>query len=172
MIKSLKDKLWKDFGLNELFTITSTSSGIDKCRLINIGGKIPYITRTDKNNGYELFVGQQTAKYQSDIGNVITIGLDTQTVFYQPTNFYTGQNIQILQSMHINKYTALFIIPMIKILMQKFNWGGNGATLSRLKRSRIMLPTNSKGEPDYVYMENYMKHLEQKKLLEYLNYIK
>ncbi len=54
--------------------------------------------------------------------------------------------------------------------MQKFNWGGNGATLTRLKRSRIMLPVNSKGEPDYKYMKDYMRYLEQKKILQYIDY--
>ena len=52
--------------------------------------------------------------------------------------------------------------------MKKFNWGGNGATLTRLKRSKIVLPANQKGEPDYHYMENYIKKLEHKKLLKYL----
>ena len=162
MVISLERKHWKDFCLDNLFKISSTLSGIDKCRLINLEGKFPYITRTDKNNGYELFVGNQNVNDQKDVSNVITIGLDTQTVFYQPASFYTGQNIQILQSEHINKHTALFIIPMIKILMKKFNWGGNGATLTRLKRSRILLPVNSKGEPDYEFMEEYVKEREEK----------
>lgn len=172
MIESLNKKEWEDFCLNDLFKITSTSSGIDKCRLINIEGNMPYITRTDKNNGYELYVGIQDAKYKVDGGNVITIGLDTQTVFYQQHLFYTGQNIQILQSSHLNKYTALFIIPMIKILMQKFNWGGNGATLTRLRRSRILLPIVKKGEPDYKFMEEYIKEREAKLKNQYKDYIK
>jgi hypothetical protein len=172
MVKNLSKKKWLDFYLTDLFQITSTSSSIDKCKLKNINGKIPYITRTDKNNGYELFVEQQNSKYKFDIGNVITIGLDTQTIFYQPAFFYTGQNIQILQSQHINKYTALFIIPIIKILMKKFNWGGNGATLTRLKRSRILLPVNSKGEPDYEFMEEYIKEREKKFKQQYKEYIK
>ncbi len=172
MTKSLKAKNWEDFCLDDLFKITSTSSGIDKCRLINLEGDMPYITRTDKNNGYELYVGTQDSKYKVDCGNVITIGLDTQTVFYQQHSFYTGQNIQILQSPHINKYTALFMIPMIKILMQKFNWGGNGATLTRLRRSRILLPVVKKGEPDYKFMEEYIKEREAKLKNQYKAFIK
>lgn len=172
MTKSLKAKNWEDFCLDDLFKITSTSSGIDKCRLINLEGDMPYITRTDKNNGYELYVGTQDSKYKVDCGNVITIGLDTQTVFYQQHSFYTGQNIQILKSPHINKYTALFMIPMIKILMQKFNWGGNGATLTRLRRSRILLPVVKKGEPDYKFMEEYIKEREAKLKNQYKEHVK
>lgn len=172
MIESLNKRKWEDFCLDDLFQITSTSSGIDKCRLVNLDGEIPYITRTDKSNGYELYVGNQISKYKMDYGNVITIGLDTQTVFYQQHSFYTGQNIQILQSEHINKYTALFMIPMIKILMKKFNWGGNGATLTRLRRSRILLPIVKKGEPDYKFMEDYIKEREDKLKKQYKEHVK
>ena len=85
---------WKSFILSEIFNISSTNSGIDKNKIknINIEGNNPYITRTDKNNGIDEFITEQD--YELNDGNVITIGLDTQTVFYQPHSFYTGQNIQ------------------------------------------------------------------------------
>ena len=54
--------------------------------------------------------------------------------------------------------------------MTKFNWGGNGATLTRLKKTKIMLPKNKQGNPDFVYMENYIKSLETKKLKQYIKY--
>ena len=38
------------------------------------------------------------------------------------------------------KYNALFMIQALRNLMTKFNWGGNGATLTRLKRGKILLP--------------------------------
>lgn len=162
---------WKEFVIGEIFNIYSTSSGIDKNKLTGKTGLLPYITRTDRNNGYDTFIGEQP-KYSADKGNVITIGLDTQTVFYQKTAFYTGQNIQILEFDELNKYNAKFIIALLKKQMTKFNWGGNGATLTRLKKTKIMLPKNDQGNPDFVYMENYMKALETEKLKQYLHYKK
>lgn len=38
-----------------------------------------------------MFVTEQSLRYKVDEGNVITIGLDTQTVFYQPTSFIQGR---------------------------------------------------------------------------------
>ena len=105
-----------------------------------------------------------------DEGNVIIIGLDTQTAFYQPYQFYTGQNVQILSSQYLNKYNALFIIPLLKKQLQKLNWGGNGATLGRLERMKIMLPVNDAGNPDYEYMEQYIKNIMIKKYKAYLDY--
>lgn len=161
----LIDVEWKEFfigGSNGLFDITATKSGIDKNKLNVEEGEIPYITRTDMQNGINLFVtDKQNNRYKKDEGNVITIGLDTQTVFYQPKSFYTGQNIQILRNKHLNKYVAMFIIPSLKIQMDKFSWGGNGATLGRLNRTRLMLPIDSNGQPNWQFMEDYIKQ-EQK----------
>lgn len=160
----LSDREWKEFfigGSQGIFDITSTSSGIDKNKLTNIAEEkiIPYVTRSEAQNGINMFIGKaQNPKYQINKGNVITIGLDTQTVFYQPHNFFTGQNIQVLNNEKLNQFNALFIIPLLKIQMEKFNWGGNGATLSRLLRSKIMLPIIPTSEsPDWMFMEKYIK---------------
>lgn len=149
---------WQMFKLDEIFNISATKSSIDKKNLVNHTGAIPYITRTDKNNGIDCFVGEQP-KFLLDEGNVITIGLDTQTVFYQAVPFYTGQNIQVLRHPRLNRYIASFLITPIKNLMINLNWGGNGATLTRLRRSRIFLPTID-GEPAWDFMEKYMREKE------------
>ena len=170
----LTDVEWGEFfigGSNGLFDITSTKSGIDKNKLNNEVGFIPYITRTDMQNGINMFItDKQNNRYNIDEGNVITIGLDTQTVFYQPTAFYTGQNIQVLRNNNLNKYTAMFIIPSIKIQMQKFNWGGNGATLGRLNRTRLILPVNSQGQPNWQFMEDYIKQEQKQQAQKIIDY--
>lgn len=170
----LTDVEWGEFfigGSNGLFDITSTKSGIDKNKLNNEVGFIPYITRTDMQNGINMFItDKQNNRYNIDEGNVITIGLDTQTVFYQPTAFYTGQNIQVLRNKNLNKYTAMFIIPSIKIQMQKFNWGGNGATLGRLNRTRLVLPVDSQGQPNWQFMEDYIKQEQNQQAQKIIDY--
>ncbi len=162
---------WESFILSDVFDISSTNSGIDKNKLKNVDveGYIPYITRTDKNNGVDDFIMDQD--YELNDGNVITIGLDTQTVFYQPHSFYTGQNIQVLSNKHLNKYVGLYFVNLLKSLLEKFNWGGNGATLTRLKNSRILLPVNDVGVPDYDFMEEYMKNIEKEQIDKYKAYI-
>lgn len=166
----LTDIIWKPFVLNDIFTITATKSGIDHKKLNGIKGNIPYLTRTDKNNAWDSFIGEQP-DYNLNDGNVISVGLDTQTAFYQPIPFYTGQNIQVFYNKSLNKYVALFITPLLRKLMQKFNWGGNGATLGRLRRQKIMLPVNEKGLPDYAFMEEYMKSVEKSFLMQYKDYL-
>ena len=159
----LNDREWKVFVFGDLFTITSTSSSIDKKRLSGYSGEAPYITRSENDNGIDSFVGEQSC-YSMDDSNVITIGLDTQTVFYQSYPFYTGQNIQIVRHARLNKYNALFIIRVIKILVQKFSWGSYGATLTRLRRGKLYLPIDMDGTPDWAFMEAYMKQVEEELL--------
>jgi hypothetical protein len=166
----LKNKAWKEFFFGKEFDIIATQSGIDKINLNRKRGNIPYITRTENNNGFDCFICKQE-NYITDKPNVITIGLDTQTVFYQQTAFYTGQNIQILSNNFLNKYVALFLKPLMIKQMEKFNWGGNGATLTRLRRSKILLPINSEGQPDYAFMEEYMRDMERRKIEEYKAFI-
>jgi len=165
-----KQNVWSEFSLSSIFDISSTSSSIDKINLVKDSGNLPYITRTERNNGVDSFVCEQP-NYICDKGNCITIGLDTQTAFYQPSEFYTGQNIQILRNEHLNTHTANFILPLLRNLLTIFNWGSSGATLTRLRRSKIMLPAEG-NKPDWGYMENYAKSIMQQKLNEYLNYKK
>ena len=169
-MKTLKSVKWKDFPILEIFNIKATRSSIDKKNLSYIAGNVPYVTRTDRNNGIDLFVDNQP-EYQTDEKSVITIGLDTQTVFFQPHTFYTGQNIQVLSNRNLNLYVASFMIPLIKNQLKKFNWGGNGATLGRLKKLRIMLPVTPDGSPDYKFMEQYMQRIEKKLLKRYSRYL-
>lgn len=167
MSKKLKltDREWKEFVFGDVFDIQATSSGIDKKKLFGGVGNVPYLTRTDNNNGIDGFVELQEAS-SLDEGNVITIGLDTQTVFYQESSFYTGQNIQVVKHKKLNKYNALFIIRAIRILVQKFSWGSYGATLTRLRRGKLFLPILSDGAPDWEFMSNYMKQVEDELLSE------
>ncbi len=160
---------WQDFSLLDIFSLKATRSSIDKKNLTGIEGNVPYITRTDKNNGIDSFIGCQP-DYQTDKDGVITIGLDTQSVFYQQYEFYTGQNIQVLSNSNINLYVASYLIPLIKIQLKKFNWGGNGATLGRLKKLRIMLPVTPDGSPDFKFMEEYMREKDQKIIHRYIEY--
>lgn len=161
---NLKFDSWYEFTFNNIINIKSTSSGIDKIALNTEGPKIyPYVTRSEgKPNGIDCYVARQNKPL--DKGKQITLGLDTQTIFYQEKDFYTGQNIQILSYSKINKFNAMFLISVLrKTIKAKFSWGGNGATLSRLKAMKVALPAiqNSDGSysPDWDYMESYIKSL-------------
>ena len=173
---NVKDRPWKvfkAFGEDGLFQIKATSSGVDAIKLKDgLDKTIPYISRSANNNGIVDFIDDSNREFGIDERGNITIGLDTQTAFYQPHEFVTGQNIHIVSGDKTNRYTAQFLVVILRNQMNaKFNWGGNGATLGRLKRLKIMLPVNSSGQPDYEFMEQYVSEREHRMLEEYLRYI-
>ncbi|MCG1064164.1 restriction endonuclease subunit S [Staphylococcus epidermidis] len=153
----LSDREWKEFDLeDDIFQLSSSINSTDYSKLNKIGENIhPFVTRTQNNNGLTSFIPSQDKPLNTS--NVITIGLDTQTVFYQPKAFYTGQNVQIFRCNKFNKYIALFIKPLLIKQLENLNWGGNGATLGRLRKKKILLPINSNDQPDYDFMEQYIK---------------
>ena len=155
--KNLNEVQWFPFSLGntEIFNLYATKSGLDKNKLSHTSTeRFPYITRSELNNGVSMFVSRQLAPLNPK--NTISIGLDTQSVFYQPFSYYTGQNVQVLDFPELTLKTALFIIPLIKIQLTNLNWGGNGATLSRLRAKKIMLPAYDKDHPDWQFMSDYI----------------
>lgn len=175
-MQSLDEKTWKQFsafGDGAPLHIETTNSSIDGIRLIDDGEKsVPYITRSDANNGLARFVSAKNYEFGSDDGGCITVGLDTQTAFYQPHKFVTGQNVQVITGENITEDVAQFLVPILRQQMTaKFNWGGNGATLGRMKRLSVMLPVTDSGEPDYEYMAEYARQKGNAMLAKYRAYV-
>lgn len=175
-IPSLEEKEWrkfKAFGHEGILNIATTNSSIDGIRLIDGDDDVlPYVTRSEANNGIARFVSNQNKSYGVDQAGAITVGLDTQTAYWQPHEFATGQNIQVISGERLNRWSAQFLIPLFRMQMKaKFNWGGNGATLKRMKTLDFLLPVNATGEPDYEYMEQYAKNMMLKKYRQYLEYL-
>lgn len=175
-MQRLSEKDWKvfpAFGNEGILSIATTSSSIDAVRL-NSGPDVavPYITRSDLNNGVSKFVSTLNYEFGSDAAGCITVGLDTQTTFYQPYRFVTGQNIQIITGSKLNEKVALFLVTILREQMHaKFNWGGNGATLGRMKRLEVMLPVDDSGNPDFNYMEDYASRTRGGMLMRYREFI-
>lgn len=158
---------WKDFfigGKQGIFKMSATKSGIDKNKLNLEKGDIPYITNTGLNNSISLFVSDnQNKKYNKNKRNVITIGGPTQTCFYQESDFYTGRNVQILTHEKLNRKIAMFVIPLIKNQIKKLSWS-NGATLSRLKQIKILLPVDEESNINWDYMEKFSENIQLKQI--------
>lgn len=161
--ETVPDLVFEPMLITDVFEAMKASSAwYDKSKLIRTGqGCYPFVSRTRENNGIDgLCVRQQK---DPEPGNAITIGLDTQTVSYQPVAFYTSQNIQVLRHGRLDVDSGLVLSALIKEQMCKFSWGGNGATLGRLKRTRIMVPVvpgaNGESVVDWEGMRRYGRAL-------------
>jgi hypothetical protein len=117
----------------------------------------PYVARSGGGNGIGSFLPHQRFDPPNE-GNAITIGVSTSTVFYQPVPFYTSKEIQVLRHHRLSADNGLILVALLREQMSKFRWG-NGASLERLKATRIMVPvtTDADGEPvvDWDGMSRY-----------------
>lgn len=169
MVKSLSDVKWKEFAVDALFDI-SGSKTTPKNRLENIGnGKYPYVTTQTTSNGQAGYFNLYTEK-----GKVLTVdsavaGFTT----YQANNFSASDHVEILTpKFQINKHVALFLtVQFNKNNQKKFSYGYK-ACQDRLRKMSIILPVNSKGEPDYEFMEEYIKEREAKLKEQYKSHVK
>ncbi|HDX7679035.1 TPA: restriction endonuclease subunit S, partial [Staphylococcus aureus] len=65
-----------------------------------------------------------------------------------------------LKNNNLNKFTYLFIANMLRRLEGKYSFNREINDF-RIKRERILLPTKN-NQPDYEFMEQYMKRKENK----------
>ncbi len=170
--KELKLKnSWKDFALTDIF-IPEKGNQNNMSSLTE--GDLPLVSAKKVDNGYKMFATRNEKKIFP--ANIITLNNDGDggagIAYYQPTKHLLDSHVTALipKDKNLSKNILLYLSTAITNQRAKF---GHGYSINsnRLKIFRFMLPVNSKGEPDYKYMEDYMKYLEQKKLLEYLKYI-
>ena len=112
-MERLIEKKWMvfpAFGEDGVLTIVTTGSSIDGVKLRDgVTKQAPYVTRSEANNGIARFVSDINFEFGSDEAGCVTVGLDTQTAFYQPHKFVTGQNIHIITGEKPDEGTALYL---------------------------------------------------------------
>ena len=65
----------------------------------------------------------------------------------------------------LNREIALFIISVLNL--QKYRYGfGRKRSQTRIREEKIFLPETQQGNPDWQFMENYIKTLPYSKSLE------
>lgn len=151
---SLDTSTWKEHRLTDLFNIVKgTISKKTK------QGKNVCITATCKNNG----IGGSTDVLPVHNGNSITLSVNGSIgeAFYQTRPFSASTDIAVLSPLEatpLNKYTALFICTILRKEGQKYSYDYKWS-LVRLKDTTIKLPSTPSGEPDWQFMEDYIKQL-------------
>jgi type I restriction-modification system DNA methylase subunit len=167
-VEPIKMKKWSEFEIGSEFSIKN-SKAYHKTELkeVKIGG-ISYISRTNLNNGIESVVKDND--FQANKGNTIVFGAENATFFYQPNRYITGNKMYYLKQERLNKYSGLFVQMVLNKSIINCGFGyAKGLIGSRVQKRYILLPTNNQGQPDYEYMESYIKKIEYEKLTKYLN---
>jgi hypothetical protein len=158
----LKTESWKWFNYTDLFEI-SGSKTTPKVDLETYGkGEFPYVTTQAVNNGVENFYNYSTEK-----AGVLTV--DSAVLgfcSYQEKEFSASDHVEILTpKFPMNQYIALFLTTIINKEQYRYSYGRKCSQI-KLRKSRIKLPVDPTGEPNWQFMEEYIKSLPYSKNLE------
>jgi hypothetical protein len=168
MEMDLKNIQWKEFNLNEIFPSIQRGKRLKKDD--HKTGNQPYVSSSALNNGIDGFVGntEKVRKFKKclTIANSGSVG----ATFFQPFSFVASDHITKLENKEFSKNFYLFISSIAKRLSEKYSFNRE-INDNRIQREKILLPINSKGEPDYSFMEQYMRRKEQEKIDKFQNYI-
>ncbi|SIS36311.1 Type I restriction modification DNA specificity domain-containing protein [Chryseobacterium joostei] len=159
----LKNIQWGEFKISSIFQVEKgiylNAKNIKK-------GNIPYISAKSTNNGLNSFIGNPYLFK----GNKITIEKINLSAYYQPSDFYCSHDVTVISHDKLNRYNAIFVCNMINRQGFKYSYGRQ-AQMNICKNEIIYLPVNFQGEPDYAFMEKYMKQKEQEKIKKFQDYI-
>lgn len=150
---NLATDTWKWFTVGEILNCQTTPHCIQQAT--NKGG-VPFVSRSAVNNGVSSYVDATDLVVNK--GNCITIGAEGIMAFYQNKDFVSGVKIYSIRHERLNQYIAMFIATILDREAYRYNYG-NARILLKLQREKIKLPATSSGNPDWDFMEHYIKSL-------------
>lgn len=164
----LSDLEWKEFFVEKIYNDPKRGKRLKKED--HIEGDIPYVSSSSFNNGVDSFIGNEhnVRKYKDclSLANSGSVG----SCFYEPFEFIASDHITHLKG----EYTPqqyLFMAGMLNRLAEKYNFNREINDM-RISREKIMLPVDESGNPDFKFMEQYVKKIEKEKMKKYLIYCK
>lgn len=119
---------------------------------------IVFVSRTDNDNGCDGFVEGNIEDYAYEKGNALIIGDTTSTCFYQEEDFICGDHIVVIRANWLNKFTGLYIKTLLEKERFKYNYG-RSFKMELIKNTILKLPSDLKGNPDWIEVENYIKSI-------------
>lgn len=151
---------WKPFKVKDLLSEIYKANSYNDSDLEKVeakkSGTLPYITRTEDNNSCKSFVHADST-YQIEKGNAIVVGDTTSTISYQPDDFIAGEHVVVLRFPELNKYTGLFLVSILKKERFRYSYG-RAFNKDLIEETEIKLPSIG-DNPDWEWMENYIRHL-------------
>ncbi len=155
---------WKQFPITELFDLSLPSGDLQVKQVED--GDVPLITPSNYNNGLlqRISSDSKSTKYDAHSLTVDMFG----NAYYQEEDFFVtahGHVNVLIPKFDINLYVGFFMASAIKAMfMHKYSFS-EMCTQKVLKKETISLPVDSNNEPDWSYMESYMKKESKRQIV-------
>lgn len=164
---SLEDRNWGWFFLKDIFPVLQKCKCTNATVLLSEGDDIYYIGAKKTDNGV-----MQKVKMVNGLvskGNaMVFIGDGAGSVgyaTYQEDDFIGSSTLTCGYSAYLNKYTGLFLVTILDLERYRFSFGRKYGK-RQIENMKIKLPSTPKGEPDWQFMEYYIKSLPYSSNLE------
>lgn len=146
---------WRQFSIGSLFEI---EKGTRLTRATMIEGDTPFIGATLENNGITARIGNTGHIHP---GGLMTVAYNGQKAtgkaFYQPISFWASDDVNVLYpKFSLTENIALFLAPLFWEAGRPYSFGDKWGK-DVMESDYLTLPANASGEPDWDYMDKYMR---------------
>lgn len=146
---------WKKFSLGTLFRIEK-GTRLTKANMKE--GNINFIGASSFNNGVTAKIGNIEHLHPA---NTITVSYNGSVgeAFYQTQEYWASDDVNVLYpNFTLNEFIAMFLLPIIKLAGQRYAFIDKWKK-EDMEQDSIPLPASVDGEPDWEYMEKYIKDM-------------
>lgn len=144
---------WKEFSLYDYFDVIPGKYHYPE---EYEEGTTPYYSASNENNGIGSYIDLK-ADFE---GNKVVTGKVGCTAFYAPEAFCATSDVNIFcPKFNMSPYVGLFVATVVNY-SENYKWAyGRQCRVGNSKRIKIKLPVDANGNPDWQFMEDYIKAL-------------
>jgi len=158
-MKPIDTKQWKEFAIKDLFTVKRP---LARSQANYDDGTVAFVASGNINNGVLKYL-EPKQNESLDAGNCITVSPIDGSSFYQAEDFLgrggAGSSVILLYNPNLNRYNGHFIATVIRTVCRKYAYS-DMANKDTIGAEKIKIPVDKKGDPDFLYMETYIKNRE------------
>ena len=158
--KKVDTREWGEFRVGELFDAFLSKDDIQPKAIVE--GNTPLVSSGKENNGIIACIDNKNARLWE--ANTLTVDMFGK-VFYQGQPYYAvshGRVNILMPRMPMTKHCMQFIGCAIeRVTTDKYAFS-EMCTGTKLLKDVILLPKDKTGQPDWAYMEEYMRKVERK----------
>ena len=158
-------KSWAEFKIGDLFETNNEKAytGASVKRENLIPGETPRVTVSNVNNGITGYYEDIEDTNYRVYNNFISVSF-LGTVFYHPYSASVDMKAHVLPKLtngrELTTGIGLFLVSVIKASIKRYTYT-NQISSKVIYDTYIQLPIDSTGQPDWEYMEAFMKQINQ-----------
>ncbi|PLA77074.1 restriction endonuclease [Ligilactobacillus agilis] len=160
----LNSKSWKQFKVSDILTV---DSGVRLTKENMVKGDIPFIGASSSGNGITNWVSNKNKSLDS---NVLGVNYNGSVVdnFYHPYKALFSDDVKRIhikdKSVDANIYKYIFLKVAFLQHKEQYQYGYK-FDANRMKNQKLVLPVDDNGNPDWQFMEDYIKSMPNGDLL-------